>query len=115
MKLLTRPWFLALVFVTAFVLWPGCATSSPYRGAVGDRPILTVSYLRHVVPSVDPRFPEHVETLATAHLVNPSMHPMRLRLECSRSLTTVDVPARTSTDVLLDAHDRSCALTEVRS
>jgi len=99
-----------LVFLLAFLLWPGCASATAYGGPFGDRPLLSVSYMRHVVPALDPRFPEHVETLATADVTNPSTKPMRVTLDCTETLTTMTIAPRTTEHVLLDPADTSCTV-----
>ena len=98
------------VTILAFLL-VSCATTTAYAGPVSDKALLSVSYLRHVVPDVDPRLPEHLETLATASITNPSTKPMTVTLDCTVSTTTLTVAPRQTEHVLLDPKDSSCTVT----
>lgn len=57
--------------------------------------------------------PEQLVTVSIADVSNPSNRQMRVRLDCSRTLTTLTVAPRTTEHVLLDPRDRTCTLTEV--
>jgi hypothetical protein len=98
-----------LAIVSFWVASLCCATTAAYTGPAGDRPLLSVTYQRHLVTD-DPRFPPQMKTLATANVVNPSDHPMALTLECTETRTTIYVAPRTTQHVLLDPEDAGCIL-----
>jgi len=99
-----------LVTVLGLAAIIGCATASIYTGPVAARPTLTITYMRHLVPSDDPRWPPHLETLATANVTNPSNADMDLALDCTESYTRLNVKARTTEHVLLDPGDKECTV-----
>jgi hypothetical protein len=79
-----------------------CATTSPFTGPVSERPLLSVSYMRHV---------EHTNDFwQIPYVTNPSLHPIHVALDCTVSRTVLDIPARTTEHVLLDPKDASCEL-----
>jgi hypothetical protein len=86
-----------------------CATSNPYTGPVSDKPMVSVSYMRSFVQD-DPRLPERMETIATAAITNPSNREMTVTLDCTETLTTVDIKPRTTEHVLLSAGDKECVI-----
>jgi hypothetical protein len=101
--------FLLFCFLVGFAL--GCATSSRYAGPVADRPLLSVSYMRHVMHTPDARQIPYVETIATANVTNPSDHPMVVVLDCTETRRSLTIAPRTTEHVLLDPKDASCEVT----
>lgn len=99
-----------LVGLLAFVLvFFGCSTTSAFTGPASERPTVSISYMRHFEHD-DPRLPPRLETIATADVTNASTHDMSLTLDCTVTRTTLDVPARTTSHVLLDPEDATCTL-----
>jgi hypothetical protein len=105
-----RKIFLLLVFLAVFFAWPGCATASKYTGPVSDRPLLSVSYMRHLQHTGDFWDQAYTETIATAAISNPSTRPMTVVLDCTRTLTTLTIAPRTTEYVLLSNEDRECQI-----
>lgn len=104
----------------------GCASTHAYDGAIGDRPVVSVEYFRHVDTVTDPQNPKWVKN-AILHVSNPSdKRPMSVMIDCDPghgpgfkgvpttegTVTSITLVPRTTQDVLLLPTDGDCTVSE---
>ena len=118
---------LGLLASTALALGSiGCASVHAYKGQVGDHPVVSVDYFKHVDSVTDPLNPRWVKN-TILHISNPSdKRPMNVMIDCDPAnqagfkggpttggtRTSVTLVPRTTADVLLLPTDGDCTLSE---
>jgi hypothetical protein len=105
---------LIVVLALCIALSSGCKEKPrAYTGPVGDYPIAELQQHRSFDGTGDPRLPEPVIITSILHVINPSNRDMHVVVDCDPATrVSLDLPARTSLDVLLDPKDSSCTVSE---